>query len=79
MPYVPLFIFLVLFVVGAYVYLAAKTLRNAIWKKRKIQDIMPNVSITCLGLTPPRKKTNLWKTDEHTSSKTLTMRGINSE
>jgi len=46
---------LVLFVVGAYVYFAAKTLRNAFWKKNLIQDYMPNVSITCPGLEPQGK------------------------
>lgn len=42
-----------------------------------IQDYMPNVSITCPGLEPQGEK-KTWKADEHESSKTLTMRGINS-
>lgn len=73
-----LFHLLVLFVVGAYVYFAAKTLRNAI-RKTKAD---PRLHAKCFHNLPRTwttgGKKKPWKADEHESSKTLTMRGITS-
>lgn len=53
------FHFLVLFVVGAYVYFAAKTLRNAIWKRKNYPRLLAkcfhNLPRTC---TTQEKKPN---------------------
>lgn len=71
------FHFLVLFVVGAYVYLAAKTAECNLEDKKRNSPRLPAKSFLNFPRTYKSQEKILWKTAEHESSLTLTMRGIN--
>ena len=77
MPYVPLFISLS-YLLLVHMFTLLQRLRNAIWrtKKETVQDYLLNLSLTFPGFINHRKKIP-WKTAEHESSLTLTMKGIN--
>lgn len=72
-PYVPLFIFLSYFVVGAHVYFAAKDSAECNLEGNK--EFMPNVAITCPGTYTINAMENRWM---QKLPQTLIMRGINS-